>query len=90
MKPAQYDRYNDQIHLEYFWMEKSLNINSYLCRRRGEEGEAGGGEGEGISTVPGMIHHRVTNFCVTVMGWSNCMPRGHFVTDKHLQKSVIQ
>jgi hypothetical protein len=37
MKAAQYDRYNDQMHLEYFWMEKSLNMNSYPCRRRGGE-----------------------------------------------------
>jgi hypothetical protein len=42
MKPAQYDRYSDQMHLEYFWNAKSLNMNSYLYRRRrgGEEEEA--------------------------------------------------
>jgi hypothetical protein len=33
-----------------------------------------------------MILHRVTNFCVPVMGWSNRMPTGHFVTHKDLQK----
>jgi len=83
MKPAQYGRYSDQIHLEYFWMEKSLSMNSYPCRWRRWRG---GGGGEGISTVPGMIHHGVTNFCVSVTGWSNCMPAGHLVTHKHLQK----
>ena len=31
-----------------------------VCVEGGERG------GEGISTVPGMIYHRVTNFCVCV------------------------
>jgi hypothetical protein len=33
-----------------------------------------------------MIHQRVTNICVSVTGWSNCMPTVHFVTHKRLQK----
>jgi predicted metal-dependent HD superfamily phosphohydrolase len=37
MKPAQYDRYSDQIRFEYIWMEKTLKYQLVPVEEEQEE-----------------------------------------------------